>query len=59
VHLVELIPDGADRLTSVTPHFCAADQYRAELSITGSSFELRWTVTGPTKRYSLLTTYFA
>ena len=56
--MVDLIPVGADRLTSLAPHLCAADQYLAELNFAADAIELRWQVSGPTKRYSLLTTYF-
>ena len=58
VHLADLAPAGADRLTSAAPHLCAADRYLAELVVAGDSCELRWQVSGPTKRYSLATTYF-
>ena len=58
VHLVDLVPSGADALTSVAPHQCASDRYLAKLILGVDSFELRWQVTGPAKQYSLLTTYF-
>ena len=57
VHLVDLVAEGPDRLTSTVPHLCVADRYQAELILGADSFELRWQVSGPAKQYSLSTHY--
>ena len=57
VYLVDLVSSGPSSLTSAAAHQCASDRYFAELILAADSFELRWQVSGPTKLYSLLTTY--
>jgi hypothetical protein len=39
------------------PHLCAEDVYVASVRIARSSIALRWRITGPAKRLSLLTLY--
>jgi hypothetical protein len=57
VHLVELAPDGPDRLISTVAHFCDPDRYQAEMILSDGALELRWEVSGPGKQYSLSTRY--
>jgi hypothetical protein len=57
VHLVELAPDGPDRLISTVAHFCDPDRYQAEMILSDGAIELRWEVSGPARHYSLSTIY--
>lgn len=49
VALFDLIADGEQRLVSASAHQCAADAYRAEITLVGAGFDLEWRIEGPKK----------
>jgi hypothetical protein len=60
VTLFDLVPgmDGTDGTwTSVEPHQCRDDCYRAGLWLAGSNIVLRWSVTGPRKQQTIESCY--
>jgi len=57
VFLLDLAPDGPQRLRAVTPHLCGDDRYHAALSLADNALQFEWTVKGPAKDEYLLYTY--
>jgi hypothetical protein len=58
VYLFDLM-SGADGVwTSVSPHCCRDDCYRAILEVEGVDIVLRWSVTGPSKQETIEYRYF-